>query len=42
MAEAFIIGASLVGILFGLINAVQILKMKVASDVVMAYKDDKQ
>lgn len=41
-SEGIIIGASVIGILFGLINAIQILTMKVSNNVVMAYKDDRQ
>lgn len=42
MSEGLILGAAAIGILFGLINAIQILTIKVTSNVVMAYKDDRQ
>ena len=42
-SEYFIIGASIISILFGLFNAILILRIKIISteDQVMAYKDDK-
>lgn len=42
-SEYFILGASVIGILFGLLNAILILRIKITSveDQVMAYKDDK-
>ncbi len=43
MAEALIIGASLIGILFGLLNVILILRIKILNidDGIMARRDDK-
>lgn len=43
IAEVLIIGAALIGILFGLINAFLILRIKVISvdEEIMALKEDK-
>lgn len=43
VAESIIIGASLIGIVFGLLNAFLILRIKVINDDegVMALKDDR-
>ena len=43
MAEALIIGASLIGIVFGLINVIVILRIKILNidDGIMARRDDK-
>lgn len=41
-SEWFIIGAAVIGILFGIINAILVLRIKVTSseENVMGYKDD--
>lgn len=43
MAEALVIGASVIGIVFGLLNAFLILRIKIINreESVMALKDDK-